>query len=169
MKGVYAGIRIHLTDPAGISCRVAEVGRESYTGVSQAACGIYQTAANPVVIQHGQSLKREWEVIRNSRNAEIFGRLREREPKRCDVCEYWLWCLLKPKLCVTPCAGSPINHYGKTKQRCRTPPLRCCHSAPDNTEWSVMTEKHILLLVSFFFSLLEQFCSSVKSTAARWR
>lgn len=95
-------------------------------GVSQAACGIYQTAAKTVVIQHWWSLNGSvWEelaVIRNVRNAECLGHtwrgIQQGETRCMGMSELrhigWLWCPSQAKLCVTPCPGGPINHCRKT-------------------------------------------------------
>lgn len=125
-------------------------------GISQAACGIYQTAAKAMVTQHWPSLNRVafWRslvVIRNVRNAGMLEASHKGEYRR-ERHDVWerlsgdilvsYGVLLRPKLCVTPSPGSRINHLVEMNRRA-TPGSTAhltentirCHIPPDANGW----------------------------------
>lgn len=112
IRRVDVGLRWHLmVASAQHNCWVV---RECCTVISQAACHIFITQ-QPTI----WGLHRRLVVIRNSSNAEFCAALNEGE---CGKLRYDVWgCLssdvlvysgvqLKPKVCVTPQKGIPINH-----------------------------------------------------------
>lgn len=140
-----------------LAAELLREARECCTGVSQAACGIYQATANALVIQHWWSLHRgrELVVIRNSRNAEILGGTAWR-----GIQEAEMWCMRMSHVLVCSYSNhSYVSHLTqavpliikRTKlsclsHQCLTLDGKHNKKLPQCTgqHWLVMTQRKIL-------------------------